>query len=365
MLRHTPLRGQHFVEVQRQHEVKHEIEKQKKPTHYTSGLVDEHPVFIFGKTAYLLPKTFSWALQSSSLPQEYIAAKAIKKCRSEKPILYHPAAGLVVFDYVGSDILACSVLGFKDGKFTFPFSSDGYNLTARINPDNTLSIKGTRPSYLCGAFITPFEYVYSDKNAEAVLLPPIQQSFTTSTHITYALEIENKTGTPYKITLPENTKVTITKYINTPNCFFIESELGSGWIYHQPLENENNFYYGELCQHFCVAIGCESVLCIEDHRDEPERGDHRTVVQVERLAHALVRQVRQIENHAVLLHHAEQGAAVVSQRTIRAGADGVLVLPVVHEVDHAQPAVKPRRRIVGAGLALVLLWLLLFLANNI
>ena len=230
-----------------------QIEKQKNPKQYTSGKLDEYPVFIFGKTAYLLPKTYSWALQSSSLPQEYIAAKAIKKCSSEKPILYHPAAGLVVFDYVGSDILACSVLGFKNGKFTFPFSSDGYNLKARINPDNTLSISGTRPSYLCGAFITPFEYVYSDKNTEAVLLPPTQQSYTTSTHITYALEIENKTGTPYKITLPENTKVTITKYINTPNCFFIESELGSGWIYHQPLEGDNSFYRGELCQHFYLV----------------------------------------------------------------------------------------------------------------
>lgn len=229
------------------------IENKKTAKQFTSGLVDEHPVFIFGKTAYLLPKTFSWALQSSSLPQEYIAAKAIKKCRSEKPILYHPSAGLVVFDYLGSDILACSVLGFKDGKFTFPFSSDGYNLKARINPDNTLSITGTRPSYLCGAFITPFEYVYSDKKAEAVLLPPIQQSFTTSTHITYALEIENKVGPPYKITLPENTKVTITKYINTPNCFFIESELGSGWFYHQPLEGGNSFYHGELCQHFYLV----------------------------------------------------------------------------------------------------------------
>lgn len=229
-----------------------QIEKQKKPTQYTSGLVDEHPAFIFGKTAYLLPKTFSWTLQSSSLPQEYIAAKAIKKFISEKPILYHPALGLVVFDYVGSDILACSVLGFKDGEFTFLFRSDGYNLKARINPDNTLSIIGTRRSYLCGAFITPFEYVYSDKNAEALMLPP-QQSFTTSTHVTYALEIENKAGTPYKITLPENTKVTITKYINKPNCFFIESELGSGWIYHQPLEDDNSFYYGELCQHFYLV----------------------------------------------------------------------------------------------------------------
>ncbi len=230
-----------------------QIEKEKTPKQYTTGILDGYPVFIFAKTAYLLPKTYSWALQTSSLPQEYIAAKAIKKCSSEKPILYHPAAGLVVFDYVGSDILACSVLGFKDGKFTFSFSSDGYNLTARINSDNTLSITGTRPSYLCGAFITPFEYVYSDKNAEAVLLPPIQQSFTTSTHITYALEIENKTGTPYKITLPEKTKVTITKYINKPNCFFIESELGSGWIYHQHLEGDNSFYHGELCQHFYLV----------------------------------------------------------------------------------------------------------------
>ena len=57
------------------------IKKEKTSKQYTSGLVDEHPVFIFGKTAYLLPKTYSWALQISSLPKEYIAAKAIKKCR--------------------------------------------------------------------------------------------------------------------------------------------------------------------------------------------------------------------------------------------------------------------------------------------
>lgn len=230
-----------------------QLEKQKLPEQYMSGLIDGFPVFIFGKTAYLLPKIFSWALQSTSLPQEYIAAKAIKKCGSEKPILYHQAAGIVVFDYVGSDILACSVLGFKDGEFTFLFSSDGYNLKARINPDNTLSITGTRPSYLCGAFITPFEYVYSDRKTGAVLLPTTRQSFTTCTHITYALEVENKAGNPFKITLPEKTKVTITKYINKPNCFFIESELGSGWIYHQPLKDDDSFYYGELCQHFYLV----------------------------------------------------------------------------------------------------------------
>ena len=61
------------------------------------------------------------------------------------------------------------------------------------------------------------------------------------TKSTLEIEIENKEGVPYKIKLPEGTEVIIRKYKNKPNCYFIESKLGNGWI------------YGEPCGHFYMV----------------------------------------------------------------------------------------------------------------
>ena len=85
------------------------------------------------------------------------------------------------------------------------------------------------------------------------MLPPKQDVFTTYTKITWAIEIENKEGVPYKIKLPEGTKVTISKYIYKPNCYFIESKLGNGWIYPKKVEMEGVIEMSELCQHFYMT----------------------------------------------------------------------------------------------------------------
>jgi len=217
-------------------------EKQKTAKQNKSMLVDGYPVFLVDKTAYLLPKEFSWALQITTLPKEYIAAKAIDKIVSENPIENYKGINLVVaYDYVGSDIESCYLSGVENGKFNYLFSTEGYSLKAGVNNNEELLISGRRKSYLCGMFITDFEYLYSPKTGKALMLPVKQDVFTTTNEISHALEIENKEDIPYKITLPVGTQVTITKYLAKPNCYFIESKLGSGWI------------YGELCQHFYLV----------------------------------------------------------------------------------------------------------------
>ena len=195
--------------------------------------VDGCPVFLVDGEAYLLPKEFLWALPITTLPKEYINAKAIEKYKDINLVL--------TYDYIGSDIEACGLWGVKNGKFNSLFSKGGYDIKARVNANKDLSITGSSQSYLCGAFITGFEYLYSPVTGKIIMLPPKQDVFTTYSKITWAIEIENKEGVPYKIKLPEGTKVTISKYIYKPNCYFIESKLGSGWI------------YGEPCQHFYMT----------------------------------------------------------------------------------------------------------------
>ena len=73
------------------------------------------------------------------------------------------------------------------------------------------------------------------------MLPTNKEVFNTNNTVTLEIEIENKEGVPYKIKLPEGTEVIIRKYKNKPNCYFIESKLGSGWI------------YGEPCGHFYMV----------------------------------------------------------------------------------------------------------------
>ena len=125
----------------------------------------------------------------------------------------------------------------ENGKFNSLFSKDGYNLKASVNANKDLSISGTSPTYLCGIFITGFDYLFSPKTRVAIMLPTIKEVFTAYNQITLPIEIENKEGVPYKIKLPQGTEVIIRKYKNKPNCYFIESKLGSGWIYGEPCEH--------------------------------------------------------------------------------------------------------------------------------
>lgn len=216
--------------------------------------VDGYPVFFVDREAYLLPKEFLWALPITTLPKEYISSKAIDKLFSIRNIEKYKDINLVVtYDYIGSDIEACGLWGVENGKFNSLFSKDGYNLKASVNANKDLSISGSSPTYLCGAFITSFEYLYSPVTGKTIMLPPKQDVFTTYTKITWAIEIENKEGVPYKIKLPEGTKVTISKYIYKPNCYFIESKLGNGWIYPKKVEMEGVIEMSELCQHFYMT----------------------------------------------------------------------------------------------------------------
>jgi len=231
------------------------LEKQNSNKKNKSMLLAGYPVFLVDKEAYLLPKEFSWALRITTLPKEYIAFKAIDKIVSERPFKKLKGINLLVaYDYVGSDIESCVLLGAENGKFNYLFSKEGYSLKASINSKKEILISGTRKSYLCGIFITSFEYLYSPKTKKGKLLPTKQQVITTSNQISYALEIENKEAAPYKIVLPVNTDVTITKYINKPNCYFIESKLGKGWVYPKRVEtDEEGFDISNLCEHFYRA----------------------------------------------------------------------------------------------------------------
>ena len=216
--------------------------------------VDGYPVFFVDEEAYLLPKEFLWALPITTLPKEYISSKAIDKLFSIRNIEKYKDINLVVtYNYIGSDIEACSLWGVENGKFNSLFSIDGYDIKASVNANKDLSITGSSESYLCGAFITSFEYLYSPVTGKTIMLPPKQDVFTTYTKITWAIEIENKEGVPYKIKLPEGTKVTISKYIYKPNCYFIESKLGNGWIYPKKVEMEGVIEMSELCQHFYMT----------------------------------------------------------------------------------------------------------------
>lgn len=219
-----------------------DFEKKQTAKENKCIVVDGYPVFFVDREAYLLPKEFLWALPITTLPKEYITAKAIDKLYSERTFEKDHDFNLVVtYDYIGSDIEACGLWGVVNGKFNSLFSKDGYNLKASVNANKDLSISGSSPTYLCGIFITGFEYLFSPKTRVAIMLPTNKEVFTTNNTVTLEIEIENKEGVPYKIKLPEGTEVIIRKYKNKPNCYFIESKLGSGWI------------YGEPCGHFYMV----------------------------------------------------------------------------------------------------------------
>ena len=201
--------------------------------------VDGYPVFFVDEEAYLLPKEFLWALPITTLPKEYISSKAIDKLYSERTFEKDHDINLVVtLNYEPSDIESFDIWGVENGKFNSLFSKEGYNIKARVNANKDVSVTVDTHSYLCGAFITSSEYLFSPKTRVAIMLPTIKEIFTTSNKVKVAMEIENKEGVPYKIKLPEGTEVIIRKYKNKPNCYFIESKVGNGWI------------YGEPCQHF-------------------------------------------------------------------------------------------------------------------
>ena len=200
--------------------------------------VDGYPVFFVDREAYLLPKEFLWALPITTLPKEYISSKAIDKLYSERTFEKDHDINLVVtLNYETSDIEYLDIWGVENGKFNSLFFKEGYNIKARVNANKDLSITLNSQSYLCGAFFTSSEYLFSPKTRVAIMLPTIKEVFTAYNQITLPIEIENKEGVPYKIKLPQGTEVIIRKYKNKPNCYFIESKLGSGWIYGEPCEH--------------------------------------------------------------------------------------------------------------------------------
>ena len=200
--------------------------------------VDGYPVFFVDEEAYLLPKEFLWALPITTLPKEYISSKAIHKLYSERTFEKDHDINLVVtHNYQESDIESLKIWGVENGKFNSLFSIEGYDIKARVNANKDLSVTLNSKSYLCGAFFTSSEYLFSPKTRVAIMLPIIKEVFTAYNQITLAIEIENKEGVPYKIKLPQGTEVIIKKYKDKPNCYFIESKLGSGWIYGEPCEH--------------------------------------------------------------------------------------------------------------------------------
>ena len=200
--------------------------------------VDGYPVFFVNEEAYLLPKEYLWALPITTLPKEYISSKAIDKLYSERTFEKDHDINLVVtLNYETSDIEYLDIWGVENGKFNSLFFKEGYNIKARVNANKDLSITLNSQSYLCGAFFTSSEYLFSPKTRVAIMLPTIKEVFTAYNQITLPIEIENKEGVPYKIKLPQGTEVIIRKYKNKPNCYFIESKLGSGWIYGEPCEH--------------------------------------------------------------------------------------------------------------------------------
>ena len=204
--------------------------------------VDGYPVFLVDREAYLLPKEFLWALSITTLPKEYISSKAIDKLYSERTFEKdHDINLLVTLHYEPSDIESFYIWGVENSKFNSLFSKEGYNIKARVNANKDLSITVDSQTYLCGLFVTGIDYLFSPKTRLAIMLPTNKEVFTAHNRVTIAIEIENKEGVPYKIKLPEGTEVIIRKYKNKPNCYFIESKLGSGWI------------YGEPCGHFYMV----------------------------------------------------------------------------------------------------------------
>ena len=219
-----------------------ELEKKQIAKENKCIEVDGYPVFFVDEEAYLLPKEFLWALPITTLPKEYIISKAIDKLYSERTFEKDHDLNLVVTLYYGSsDIESFDIWGVENGKFNSLFSKEGHNIKAKVNANKDVSITVDTQSYLCGAFFTSSEYLFSPKTRVAIMLPSIKEIFTTSNEVKVAMEIENKEGVPYKIKLPQGTEVIIRKYKNKPNCYFIESKLGNGWI------------YGEPCQHFYYA----------------------------------------------------------------------------------------------------------------
>ena len=70
-------------------------------------------------------------------------------------------------------------LGSEKWKVYPLFSKEGYNIKARVNANKDVSITVDTQSYLCGAFFTSSEYLFSPKTRVAIMLPSIKV-FTTS-----------------------------------------------------------------------------------------------------------------------------------------------------------------------------------------